>query len=81
MTYQEVINEYFTFIWKMFQYDMSVFSQGWLYYWLLIPAMCYFAFYMVKWVVLTCPIWMPFSIIVSILKNAKNEKKEKIEKK
>jgi len=77
MTYQEVISEYLTFLWRMFQYDMDVFSKGWLYYWILIPAIFYFAFYMIKWVVLTCPIWMPFSIIVSIFKNSKSEKKDK----
>ncbi len=75
MTYQEVINEYFTFIWKMFQYDMDVFSKGWLYYWLLIPAMFYFAFYILKWVVLTCPIWMPISIIVKTFQSLKSEVK------
>ena len=75
MTYQEVINEYLTFIWRMFQYDMDVFSKGWLYYWLLIPAMFYFAFYMLKWVVLTCPIWMPISIIVKTLVSFKSDTK------
>ncbi len=74
MIYQDIINEYLSFLWKMFQYDMNVFSQGWLYYWLLIPAMCYFSFFMIKWAVLTCPIWMPFSIIIKSFERLKEKK-------
>jgi len=75
MESQQIINEYIEFLWNMFKYDMDVFSKGWLYYWLLIPAMFYFVFYILKWIVLTCPIWMPISIIVKTLANFKSDKK------
>lgn len=70
MNYQQVINEYIEFLWKMFQYDMSVFSQGWMYWLLLIPAGFYFVFFILKWVVLTVPLWMPLVIIVNTFGSA-----------
>lgn len=66
-TSQQIFNEYLLFLWRAFQYDMDVFSKPWIYFSLLIPAMFYFAFFMLKWVVLTTPVWMPFVIIVSLI--------------
>ena len=48
-------------------YDMEVFSQPWIYYWALIPALCYLWFFVVKWIVVLLPIWMPAAFILSIL--------------
>jgi hypothetical protein len=67
MNYQQIINEYMEFLWKMFQYDMDIFSKPWIYWVLLIPAMGYFGFFMIKWVVLTTPLWMPLVIIVNTI--------------
>jgi hypothetical protein len=55
----EILEAYLNFIWSTFQYDMEVFSQGWMYYWLLIPAVFYFIFFFIKWAVITAPIWLP----------------------
>ena len=44
---------------RCLEYDIAVFSQPWLYYWLLVPACCYLAFFMLKWTVLTTPFWLP----------------------
>jgi hypothetical protein len=68
MTTQEVFTNYFTFLLQMFESDMRILSQGWMYYWLLIPVSFYLMFFILKWFILTCPIWMPFSIIVESLK-------------
>lgn len=64
MTYQQIIDEYLTLLWRFFQFDMRVFSNEWLYIPLLIPAFCYLIFFLVKWSVLTAPLWMPFTIII-----------------
>jgi len=60
------IGKYLDFLWNSFQYDITVFSHGWLYYWLLIPAIGYAAFFVLKWVFLTVPLWMPFAILVRL---------------
>lgn len=49
----------------MFKYDVEVFSKPWLYIPLLIPAAFYFVFFIIKWAVLTSPIWIPGRIIVN----------------
>lgn len=64
MTYEQIFNEYVNYLWSTFQYDMNVFSQPWMYWWLLIPALAYLMFFMFKWVVLTAPIWLPLRLIL-----------------
>jgi hypothetical protein len=71
MTFQQVINEYLSFLWKAFQYDMDVFSQPWIYWTLLVPAMLYLTFFILKWIVITTPVWLPFSIIIGTFKGIK----------
>jgi hypothetical protein len=64
----EILQKYLELLWSCFEYDIHIFSQTWIYAWILIPAMCYTAFFMVKWVVLTAPIWLPFTIITHNLR-------------
>ncbi len=63
---------------QLYLFDIWVFSQWWLYAPLFIPAMFYFAFFVIKWSVLTLPVWYP---IISIVRAFKTkiivEKKEK----
>jgi hypothetical protein len=66
---QEILNQYLQLLWKAFQYDIETFSQVWLYVWLLIPAFCYFIFFLIKWVVLTAPIWLPLRMVFGGLKS------------
>lgn len=54
---------------ELWLYDIEVFSQAWLYYWVLIPAMFYFVFFLIKWSVLTAPLWIPITIIISVFKS------------
>jgi hypothetical protein len=67
MTFTELYQKYLGLIWKAFEYDISVFSQGWIYYWLLIPASFYFMFFIVKWAFLTAPLWIPIAIVWSFI--------------
>lgn len=57
------IIRYIEFCTNAFKYDMDVFSQGWIYYWMLVPAICYFIFFIMKWIIITLPFWLPFRII------------------
>ena len=58
------IEKYFEFLWNCFQFDIQTFSHGWMYYYLLIPALGYFVFFILKWIVLTIPMWMPIATIM-----------------
>jgi hypothetical protein len=62
----DAIDKYLEFLWNCFQYDIEVFSQAWLYYWALVPAVGYLVFFVLKWAVLTVPVWLPVSIILRI---------------
>lgn len=44
-------------------YDVETLSQGWV-LWTVFPAMLYVVFMFIKWTVLTCPVWVPVTIIV-----------------
>lgn len=63
----EVLSKYLDFLWNNFQHDMGVFSQPWMYYWLLIPAIGYFIFFILKWLLFTAPLWLPVSVIIRVM--------------
>ncbi len=65
MTFTELYQAYLKMVWELFQYDVGVFSQTWIYYWVLVPAVFYGIFFVIKWTLLTLPIWI---IPVMILK-------------
>ena len=44
-------------------FDIWVFSQWWLYAPLLIPFCFYMMFFIMKWTILTLPIWLPIVIV------------------
>jgi len=60
---QQVLTKYLETLYQLFEYDIDVFSQVWIYAWVLIPAVFYLMFFMAKWAVLTAPIWLPLRII------------------
>ena len=66
MTLEQLFHSILKVYWDLFQYDLSVFSQGWIYYWLLIPVTFYTIFFISKWVIILFPIWV---IPVMILKS------------
>jgi hypothetical protein len=54
--------------WELFLYDIHVFSQPWIYWWLLIPALCYLCFFCIKWAILLYPIYIiPLMLFRSLL--------------
>lgn len=60
---KEIAEKYLTVLYSAFEYDMSVYSQSWIYWWLLIPAFFYTAFFFLKWAVLTAPLWIPLRMV------------------
>jgi len=64
---QKIFEAYLELLWNQFQYDVEVFGQKWIYFCLLIPAAIYFAFFILKWIVLTAPIWIPIKMIFTSL--------------
>lgn len=63
-----ILDQYLSLLWRLFQFDIHVFSHPWMYYLLLIPACGYLVFFFIKWAVLTAPLWLPISIIFSSLR-------------
>jgi hypothetical protein len=55
---------------QCFEYDVAVFSQPWLYV-LFFPALFYLAFFCLKWLVLTAPLWLPLSVFAHALRRDK----------
>ena len=67
-----IFEKYFEILLGMFQYDMEIMSKPWMIY-TIVPIVGYLVFFFVKWAVLTAPIWMPFTIILSALRVRKNK--------
>lgn len=65
----EFLERYLRFLGDTFMYDMEVLSQGWMYWLLLIPVMFYLVFFMIKWAVITAPIWLPIKLALQGLRN------------
>ena len=55
---------YLDIILPLFQFDLMVFSQWWLYVPFLIPFLFYMMFFIMKWTILTAPIWVPLRLIL-----------------
>jgi len=53
---------------EMWLQDMNQFSQPWMYYWLFIPAIVYFCIYVIKWLVISFPLWGPIFVVCQIIK-------------
>ena len=47
-------------------YDISILSQGWV-IWTVLPALIYFAFMLIKWGILTVPVWLPAVIVIGAI--------------
>ena len=72
-----ILDRYLEFLYACFIYDMRMFSHPWMYYLLFIPAFFYFFFFLMKWYVLTLPIWFPIRSILSVFVPRKKPKKKK----
>jgi len=55
----DIITAYMKKLFDIFLYDIEVMSQPWMYWWLLVPITCYAVFFIIKWALLTVPVWLP----------------------
>ena len=54
-------------LFELWQWDIEVLSEPWMYIPLLIPAACYAVFMLIKWITLLCPIWIvPYVVLKAI---------------
>ncbi len=65
---EQILVTYFGILLAQFQWDMEVMSQPWMYWCALVPITFYMVFFMMKWAVLTAPVWLPLSLVFSTLK-------------
>ena len=56
--------------------DIEIFSQPYMYWWLFIPFLIYFSFFVCKWCILTLPVWLPMVLVVSMAHPNKNNNEE-----
>lgn len=56
-------------------FDIAVFSNKWMYIPFLIPVIFYLMFFMIKWAVLTLPLWLPPMLIMGKIKLVTRETK------
>jgi hypothetical protein len=45
-------------------WDVQQLSQPWMYWWFFMPAMFFTVFMVIKWMVLTAPLWAPIAILL-----------------
>jgi hypothetical protein len=55
---------------SLYEYDIEMMSQPWM-YWAIFPAIFYSIFMLIKWFVLTSPLWIPFVCVFSVFTNKK----------
>ena len=55
------------FLIRAYEFDLSVLSNPWMYLPALIPVLIYIPFMILKWWLLTCPIWVPIVTITGKL--------------
>lgn len=53
--------------WKLYEFDVQVMSNPWMYLPAMISALLYVVLMILKWWVLTIPIWVPISAITGRL--------------
>lgn len=71
-----VFEKYFEILLGLFERDIEIMSQGWMYYTIL-PIIGYFVFFFFKWAVVTAPIWFPFSLVIGTLRTTSRRRKKK----
>lgn len=49
----------------MWEWDLEVLAEPWMYYPLLVPAILFMSFVVIKWAIILCPIWIVPRMIFS----------------
>lgn len=70
------MEKYINYLLESIVLDMLVYDHWWM--WLGVPAIFYTIFLVLKYAVLTLPVWLPFNLILSALNRKSNETKKEI---
>jgi hypothetical protein len=70
---KDILIKYITTLYDLFIYDIEVMSQPWMYWCLLVPITCYVIFFVIKWSLLTAPIWLPVYFALNGIVDIKNK--------
>jgi hypothetical protein len=68
---KEVLDAYVRKLYELFLYDTEVMSQSWM-YWCVVPIVVYAVFFLIKWTLLTAPLWLPVSLAFGSIIKIKN---------
>ncbi len=68
-----IFEKYFEILLGIFENDIAIMSQPWMYYTVL-PIVGYVIFFFLKWGVITAPMWLPFSIVVGAARTKTGKK-------
>lgn len=71
MSITEILTNLANLYYGLYMWDVAQFSKPWLYAWLLVPAFFFTVFFILKWVLLTLPFWLPLTLIVSALRRSR----------
>ena len=53
---------------QLYLWDLDVMSEPQMYYYLLLPIACFLVFFVVKWLFLTLPAWLPVAILIAVFR-------------
>jgi hypothetical protein len=65
---EDLLMQYLAFLWSQFQWDVAQMSEPWMYWWLLVPIICFVFFFVTKWALLTLPLWLPLYLALQGLR-------------
>lgn len=71
-----IFEKYFDILLGIFENDIAIMSQPWMYYTVL-PIIGYVIFFFIKWCVITAPMWLPFTIVAGAFRVKPIQKKKK----
>lgn len=65
MTIEEAVSRIAELLVAQFEYDLEMMScHPWMYWVGMIPITLYVVFFLVKWAVLTSPVWLPIALMI-----------------
>jgi hypothetical protein len=73
MTLTEIFEGYVEVLYRLWLFDVEIMSNPWMYIPFLIPIVLYLIFFVIKWAILTTPLWLPFRIIIRSFFSKKSE--------
>lgn len=59
------MEQIYQFLIEQLLFDYNIMTNIWMYIPFFIPISFYLVFFMIKWVMLTFPFWIPFAILIN----------------